>query len=66
MQFNTAMPDQPIINIDTANELSPETRAILEQTPEQTVLTEGEQPTQSGSSLRIPVLSMPVPAARDG
>ena len=54
------MSDQPNIKIDTDKELSPETREMLERTPEQDVLTDGEQPTQPSSSLRIPVPSQSI------
>ena len=49
------MADQPIIKIATDKELSPETQEMLEQTPEQAMLTDGEPPAQPGSSLRTPV-----------
>ena len=54
------MSDQPIIKIDTDKKLSPETREMLERTPEDDVLTDGEDATQPSSSLRIPVPSIPV------
>lgn len=53
------MPDAPKITLDTDKELSPETRAMLEETAEQDVLAGDEQPAQPGSSLRIPVPSIP-------
>ncbi len=52
--------DQPVIKIATDSDLSPETRKMLEETPEDDVLTDGEQAAQPGSSLRIPVASLPV------
>jgi hypothetical protein len=58
------MSDRPI-KIATDNEISPETREMLEGTPEDNVLTDGEQPAQPGSSLRIPVPSLPVPETKD-
>ena len=54
------MSDQPKIKIDTDKELSPETREMLERTPEQDVLTDDDQPTQPSSSLRIPVPSQSI------
>ena len=59
------MPEQPIVNIDTGKELSPETKEMLEGTPEDDVLTDGESPAQPGSGLRIPVPNIPVPEQRD-
>ena len=59
------MSDQPKIKLDTDKELSPETRAMLNGTPEDDVLTDGEQPAQPSSSLRIPVASIPVPETKD-
>ena len=54
------MSDQPKIKIDTDKELSPKTREMLERTPEQDVLTDGEQPAQPSASLRIPVPSQSI------
>ena len=59
------MPDQPKINIAPDKELSPETQAMLKATPEQDVLTDGEQPAQPTASLRIPVPSLPIPEKKD-
>ena len=60
------MSDQPKIKIDTDKELSPETREMLERTPEQDVLTDDEQPTQPSSSLRIPVPSQSISDVHEG
>ena len=59
------MADAPKIKIDTDKELSPETRAMLEETPEQAVLTDGEEAAQPSSSLRISLPSTAVPATKD-
>ena len=54
------MSHQPKIKLDTDKELSPETQEMLERTPEDEVLTDGEASAQPSSSLRIPVPSIPV------
>ena len=59
------MPGQPIIKIATDKELSPETREMLERTPEDDVLNDGEEAAQPSSSLRIPVASIAVPQPKD-
>ncbi len=48
------MPDQPAIKIATDRELSPETRAMLEGTPEDDVLTDGEAATQPSRACGFP------------
>lgn len=59
------MSEKPIIKISTDKELSPETREMLEATPEQDVLTDGEEAAQPSANLRIPVPSLPMPETKD-
>jgi hypothetical protein len=59
------MSDQPVIKIATDKDISPETREMLEGTPEDDVLTDGAASAQPNSSLRIPVPSIPVSDTKD-
>ena len=59
------MAEAPKIKLDTDKELSPETRAMLGETPEDDGLTDGQASAQPSSSLRIPVPSAAVPATKD-
>jgi hypothetical protein len=61
------MSDKPGVRINTDQPLSPETKAMLEDTPEDAPLADALEPdTEHGASVGLPVASLPTPDPDEG
>jgi hypothetical protein len=60
------MPDKPAVNLDPKGDLSPETKAMLNETSEDAPLADSLTPDRNpGASVGLPVASLPVPPEDD-